>query len=161
MKVADLLNEHGLKWFRGSQTLFGILWGVFGAWLVFLDPVIANIVLAMNVAFLLRNRLDYFNHQLAATIIIVAFLYNGTFLPHIFIGFLLISYVFGSLKDIFDDRLKKQGFVFKLTESALYYPIPTFIYSWITGKWYVFVICTLWLVSYNIVKSYARKKGYA
>ena len=31
MKIADLLDEHGLKWFKGSAIIFGILWGLFGS----------------------------------------------------------------------------------------------------------------------------------
>ena len=25
MKIADLLNEHGFKWFKGSAIIFGLL----------------------------------------------------------------------------------------------------------------------------------------
>ncbi len=45
MKVADLLNEHGLKLFRGSAILFGILWGFFGALLV---AVIGGLIATMK-----------------------------------------------------------------------------------------------------------------
>ncbi len=62
MKVADLFDEHGLKWFKGSTILFGFLWGGFGALLVLSNNTIANIMLAMSLAFLVRNRLDYLNH---------------------------------------------------------------------------------------------------
>ena len=87
MKLADLLNEHNLKWFKGSALIFGILWGAFGALLIFSNNAIANIILAMNIAFIVRNRLDYLNHQAAATIIIISFLFFAKFEPIIFLAF--------------------------------------------------------------------------
>ena len=44
-------------------------------------------ILAMNIAFIVRNRLDYLNHQAAATIIIISFLFFAKFEPIIFLAF--------------------------------------------------------------------------
>ena len=87
MKIADLFNEHGLKWFKGSKILFGLLWGAFGALLILSNNTIANIMLAMNLAFIIRNRLDYINHQIAASIIIISFLFSSIFNPTLFLVF--------------------------------------------------------------------------
>lgn len=161
MKVADLLDEHGLKWFRGSAILFGILWGTFGAALVISNNTIANIILAMNVAFIIRQRLDYLNHQIAASIIIITFLFVAAFNPILFIIFYIIFLVFGFLKDYIDDKLnKKKGVVIALSESMLYYPIPTFIYCLLYGNWIVFWAFLLYTVSYNVTKYIAKKRGY-
>jgi len=159
MKVADLLNEHGLKWFKGSQILFGILWGIFGSAML-INNNIANIILAMNIAFIIRNRLDFTNHQIASTMIIIAFLFTSTFNPVLFSVFYLIFIVFGSLKDYVGDILKKKSIAATLNESMLYYPIPTLIYCVIYGNWIIFWAFLLYTVSYDITKYIAKNKGF-
>ena len=160
MKVADLLNEHGLKWFKGSQIFFGVLWGIFGAVLVFSSPVVANIILAMNLAFIVRGRLDYFNHQLGASIIILAFLFYSPFELLLFAIFYAIFVLFGSIKDYIDDVLKKNGLFATINEAMLYYPIPTFIYCMLYGNWIVFWIFLFYTTAYNITKLVGKKYGY-
>lgn len=160
MKIADLLNEHGLKWFGGSRLLFGILWGAFGAALVAGNDLVANFILAMNLGFLVRNRLDYLNHQLATSIIIVAFLLIAEFRPTFFAIFFLIAVIFGSLKDYLDDVLKRHDIIGKLAESGLYYPVPTLIYCLFYGQWVLFGVAASYVVSYNVTKLTARRYGY-
>ncbi len=160
MKIADLLNEHGLKWFKGAPMIFGLLWGIFGCLLVTVDPILANIILAMNVAFILRNRLDYPNHQLASSMIIIVFLFTAKFLPIVFIVFYLTFLIFGSLKDYVDDVLKKhRGFIVLLNELMWYYPAATFIYCLGYGQWLIFWTLLAYTIAYNAVK-YIAKKHY-
>ncbi|MFH1899975.1 MAG: hypothetical protein ABIJ83_01745 [Patescibacteria group bacterium] len=160
MKVADLLNEHGLKWFKGSAIFFGVLWGVFGSLLVLGDKNIANIILAMNIAFIIRNRLDFINHQIASTIIIISFLFFSTFNPALFAVFFIIFLIFGSLKDYVGDILKKKSMSATFNEAMLYYPIPTFIYCLIYGNWIIFWAFFLYTASYDSVKYIAKKRGF-
>ena len=161
MKIADLLNEHGLKWFKGSAILFGFLWGGFGVLLVLSNNTIANIMLAMNLAFIIRNRLDYINHQIAASIIIISFLFSSVFNPILFISFYAIFLVFGSSKDYVDDILKKKkGILVFLNEAMLYYPVPTFIYCLLYGNWIVFWAFLVYTIAYDTTKSIYKKKGY-
>src|SRR3989344_9269554 len=79
MKIADLFDEHEMRWFKGDALLFGLLWGFFGILLVLSRIDIANVTLAMILAFLVRMRLDYRNHVIASTMIIIAFLWQSTF----------------------------------------------------------------------------------
>ena len=65
MKIADLLDEHGLSFFKGADILFGVLWGIFGALLCLSHTIIANVILAMMMGFVIRKRLDYINHIIA------------------------------------------------------------------------------------------------
>jgi len=152
MKVADLLNEHGLKLFRGAAILFGILWGLFGAVLIASNDIIANITLAMVVAFIVRMRIDYLNHAIATIIVIISFLQFATFDPIPFYIFLANFIIFGSVKDYVDDVLKRKDWITKITESGWYYVIPTLIYSMVTGEWPVFFVFTSYNLFYNIVK---------
>ena len=161
MKIADLLNEHGLKWFKGSEIFFGFLWGIFGAMLIIGNNVVANVVLAMNIAFIIRNRLDYINHQIAASIIIIIFLFTSIFSPILFLIFYFIFLIFGSIKDYVDDILKKKGGIFVLlNEAMLYYPIPTFIYCIFYGNWIVFWTFFVYTISYDLTKFVGKKYGY-
>lgn len=161
MKIADLLDEHGLKWFKGSAILFGLLWGVFGVLLVLSNSAIANIMLAMNLAFIIRNRLDYINHQIAASIIIISFLFSAVFNPILFISFYAIFLVFGLSKDYVDDILKeKRGVLVFLNEVMLYYPAPTFIYCLFYGNWIVFWAFLVYTIAYDTTKFIYKKKGH-
>ena len=161
MKIADLLNEHGLKLFKFSDVLFGIMCGLFGALLVLSNPIVANIILAMCIAFLIRRRIDYLNHAIAITIIFVTFLFYSSISIPLFLVFYFIFLVFGGLKDYIDDILKKRkGLLFYLSEAMLYYPIPTFIYCSIYGNWIVFYVFLLYTISYDLTKYYGIKCGY-
>jgi predicted CDP-diglyceride synthetase/phosphatidate cytidylyltransferase len=161
MKVADLLNEHGLKLFRGAPLLFGFAWATFGVLLIAANSTVANLVLAMNLAFLVRNRLDYLNHQVATTIIVVVFMLTSTLEPTLFLIFFFIFLAFGAIKDYIGDVLKKmKGTTAMLSEWMLYYPIPTFIYCAIYGNWIVFWVFLTYTVAYNTTKLVARQYGY-
>lgn len=161
MKIADLLNEHGLKWFRGSAIIFGLLWGIFGALLVLSNNTIANIVLAMNLAFIIRGRLDYLNHQIATSLIVIAFLFGATFNPILFAVFYAIFLIFGSLRDYVGDKLRVRGGMLTLYDQIMwYYPIPTLIYCLLYGNWIVFWTFLTFTVGYDTTKFIYKKKGY-
>jgi hypothetical protein len=160
MKIADLHNEHRLKFFKGAGILFGFIWGILGILLILSNNVIGNIILAMTIAFIFRMRIDYINHAISASLIIIGFLSYGIFQPMIFLSFYLIFLVFGSLKDYIDDVLKRKDFVYKLNEIMLYYPIPALIYSILFNNWIVFFVFLLYTISYDLTKYYGMKLGY-
>ena len=160
MKIADLHNEHKLKSFKGAGVFFGFIWGILGILLILSNNVVGNIVLAMTIAFLFRMRIDYINHAISASLIIIGFLFYGVFQPIIFLSFYLIFLVFGSLKDYIDDVLKRKDFIYKLNEIMLYYPIPTLIYSILFNDWIVFFVFLLYTLSYDLTKYYGMKLGY-
>jgi hypothetical protein len=161
MKVADLMNEHNLKWFKYSNLLFGVAWGLFGALLILSNPIVANIILAMNIAFLIRRRIDYLNHAIAVSVIIIAFLFCASIDITFFLVFYFIFLIFGGLKDYVDDILKKRKTLFfTLNEAMLYYPIPTLVYCLIYGNWIVFYVFLLYTVFYDLTKYYGIKHGY-
>jgi len=139
MKIADLFDEHGLKDFKGCNILFDVLWGIFAGILIFSNNIIANIILAMNLAFLVRNRLEYLNHQIATSIVIISFLFNSIFNPILFFTFYIIFVIFGSLRDYIGDKIKEKTKLQSIYDNVMwYYPIPTLIYCIINGNWIVF-----------------------
>ena len=160
MKLADLLDEHGLKWFKGSAILFGIIWGVSGALLVSSDNVIANIILAMSLAFLVRNRLDFLNHQIAVAIIVISFLLTSIFSPILFSIFFIVFVIFGSLRDYIGDKIERKSSLQSLYDNIMwYYPISTFIYCLFYGDWYIFLVFTVYTIAYDATKAIFKKNG--
>ena len=152
MKTADLLDEHGVSWFKGDALFFGLLWGFFGILLVLSEISIANVTLAMILAFLVRMRLDYRNHAIASTMIIITFIWKSTFDPTIFPIFFATFVIFGSFKDYLGDVRKKKDRLYKINEPAWYYVIPTAIYAIFTNEWTIFIVFTVYITFYNLAK---------
>lgn len=161
MKVADLTNEHGLRLFQGDAMLAGCLWAIAGMLLlVTTTEATLSALVAMNVAFIVRGRLDYRNHQLAATAIIALGIVSHRVLDGPFLSFLAIFVIFGCLKDYVDDTLRMKGWLAEISELMLYYPIPAFIYSFVTGDWLLFEVFATYTIAYDAVKAVAKHCGY-
>ncbi|MCR4335825.1 MAG: hypothetical protein NUV57_04790 [archaeon] len=152
MKIADLHNEHGFKAFNGSGILFGILWGLSGAVLVLSDQLLANIIMAMNIAFVTRMRLDYFNHTLAASIIILTFALTQKTMPAILISFYLAFAVFGGIKDFLDDGIKSKNIAGKISETMWYYPVSGLVFGFFFGNFTPFIVLSLYTIAYDTIK---------
>jgi len=152
MKVADLLDEHGLHLFAGADLLFGVLWGICGGLLVLADPVVANVLLAQMVAYIVRRRLDYVNHAIGAAIMIVTFLASTAFAPVLFGVFGVTFLLFGALRDYIGNVRTKRDWLYMINEPAWYYVIPPAIYGLVTGEWLLLVLLATYRVSYNIIK---------
>lgn len=161
MKLADLMDEHKLKWFNGGDILFGFLWGLFGALLVLSNNLIANLMLSMNLAFIIRRRLDYLNHTIAASIIIITFIFTSTIESSLFITFYAIFLIFGSLRDYIGDKIKNKNKLHKIYDNFMwYYPIPTLIYCFLYGNWIIFWAFFTYTIFYDLTKYIYKKKGY-
>ncbi len=161
MKIADLLNEHGLKWFKYSDLFLGIIWGVFGALILPYNINLANVVLAMNLVFVVRNRLDYINHQIASSIIIITFLYIGNFKFGIFILFYTIFFIFGAIRDYIGDKVVNKNKIQSMYDNFMwYYPVPTFIWGCFTQEWIIFIALTSYTVSYDVTKYIFKQYNY-
>lgn len=150
MKIADALDEHGLKWFKGAPMLFGVLWGLFGFLLIIANPIIANVLLARILSYLPRVRLDYANHGVAATIIIIGFMYSSVFIPTLFVLFFVIFLLFGMMRDYYGKRTKT--LVYKITEPAFHYILFTLVYSIAVKDFTLFWVFTVSQLSYDLVK---------
>src|SRR3989344_2679618 len=144
MKVADLLDEHGLKWFKGSTIFFGFLWGVFGALIILSNNTIANIYLALILAFVLRYRIDYLNHGIAATIMFLTFFAKQTINWDTFLLFFMIFAFFGLFTDFFENKKQPKDILFK------------FLYSLFTGIWLVFFMVGVNMLFYELTIRYGE-----
>ena len=150
MKIADLLDEHGLKWFKGSTILFGFFWGGFGALIILSNNILANIYLAIILAFVLRYRIDFLNHGIATTIMFLTFLSTQTINWNIFLIFFISFATFGLIHDYLENKKFKENILKKLSDLRTQYYLIPLIYSIITGTWIVFFTVSLNMLSYEI-----------
>jgi hypothetical protein len=154
MKVADLLDEHGLKWFKGSTILFGILWGFFGILLILSNNILANVILAMIIGFILRFRIDYLNHGIAASMILITFLLRAKFEIEIFLPIFIGLSIFGLVKDYILEKKKEMQ---KYPKIIPWYAVVGFLYSLITNIWVIFLSLIFFEISYIITDFYGQK----
>ena len=160
MKIADLLDEHGMTSFKGSAIYYGILWGGFASLWAIIDVHLANAMLATILAFLVRRRLDYINHAIAGAMVVITFFVNSTFLSSEFTFLFIGLTVLGMIKDHIGDIHKTSGFLFRLSEFASYSIVTSLAYSLVFNNWIVFFAITLSTTSYGLIKFYFHKWGY-
>lgn len=160
MKIADLLDEHDLKLFKGSALLFGALWGIFGSLLILGNNLLANFFLAILIHWILRYRIDYLNHGIAASIMLVAFLYN---LPNFAVDWLLFSIIFityvihGLINDAVD-RKEIRGILAKYIDynsHTMWVPIILIIIN--PTYWIILLFSIFHVAPYMITKHYGMK----
>lgn len=128
VKMADLLDEHGLKLFKGSALLFGVLWGATGAFFIFSNNILSSFFIAILLHWILRCRIDYLNHGVAASVMLIAFFYN---LPNfvmnwtVFLTIFTTYSLFGLLNDASDrENIKgKLAKIFKLNIHLIIIPL--------------------------------------
>lgn len=153
MKIADLLDEHSLSLFRGADIVFGLLTGLFGGLLVLDNIVTANIIFAIYLGFLIRNKLDYLNHRLGASIIIIVYAAYSSFEPLVFFScFLFINL---GIDNVYDYLKKKKFKYYFVTELGL--PIYALIYGFFSHEYTAFLVMVLYTLGYNGTKFFAAK----
>ena len=155
MKISDLLDEHGLKLFKGASYLFSFLCAIFGCLLILSDTIIANIILAMVIGFVIRKRIDYNNHILAFVIITSCFFIFSNIILNIYFPFLIAIILLGFLKDT-KYKTSKSKLIKLINKIYLYIPIiyaiPSLIYSIISSDWIIFFAFFTYDLSYNITR---------
>jgi len=160
MKIADLFDEHGLKWFKGSNILFGILFGSFGALLIFSNNLLTNFFIAMLIHWTLRYRIDCLGHGFAGAIMLTAFilnLNNFVFVSLIFWTILIGFSLFGLLNDM-ADRKEIKGFIAELAQSQFhYFVIPLILIFFNITYWIILVVSIGHIVSYEVTKYYGMR----
>jgi len=129
MKVADLFNEHGLAWLKGSDVFFGILFGLFGGILIMSTDSLTNLWLALLLANIFRFRVDSLNHGIAAVLMFISFLVVKENLEWVSFLYFFITFSFFGL--LMDTNLIPHKF--KIVENFLefrtHYFIFTFLFS--------------------------------
>lgn len=156
MKIADLLDEHSLDLFPRADIVFGILTGVFGSLMIMDNDIIANVIFAIYLGFLLRNKLDFLNHRIGAAICFIVYATYATFLPGVFyICFLVINL---GIDNLYDYLKSKKYQHYYLTELGL--PIISLAYSLYTHDISYFSAFLAYTLGYNGTKFFATKCAF-
>jgi len=162
MKTADLLDEHGLKWFKGSAILFGIFWGIFGALLLIIGPnALAMFWLATFLTYIIKAQIDYINHGIAMIIILFAFLWNVQKIPidwTVFLYFFLAIGITGLFNKYVIEEYKIKNWLGKLFKWRTHYNLIALLFSLYTSIWIVFFSRIFFWVSYEITTHFGMKK---
>jgi hypothetical protein len=155
MKIADNINDHGLKWFKRSNILFGFLWGLCGAFLIFQDPVLMNVWLAIILGWIVRAKIDKVNHGIAVAVILIPFLFNVNsfrFKSIIFIIFFTGMIVLGFIHDYLHHKINKT--YSELFHSVLFYTVLPLIVCIIYSSWNIFISLFSFVVAYDSTRFY-------
>lgn len=160
MKVADLLDEHGLKWFKDSPLLFGILWGGFGSLLMFVGENLAIFLFALVVHWVLRYRIDYLNHGIAASGMLIIFIYLYPSLSFNWLFFLVVFVSF-SVHGLFNDlvdRGKMNGLIAKYFQSNIHWIWIPLIFALYESRYVdVFIVSSLFIITYELTNHYGMQ----
>jgi len=182
MKIADLLVDDGYKWFPGADILLGLTWGAAGALLAMADWRIANLLVAIVLAFFVRDRIDRKNHGLAAAVMFFVVLFSNEIiagirrlfdstlpgnladtLPAIELHLNLVGPVFlslmilGQIEDRITDTMRpgwEKGLLNEICEWR-YWLVPL-AYSLVSGFWLFFATAVVFATTYEIVRVIAK-----
>jgi len=137
--------------------LFGVLWGTFlGMLVINQDAVISNLALAMLFSYILRFRIDYINHGIAAVIVLsMAFLFKTVIIWPSFVFFFLTFAIGGLIHDAMEEKPGVKSLLGDLAvffEYRIYIYLLPLIYSIITGAWMAFFVASAHMFAYECVR---------
>lgn len=163
MKIADMLDEHGLYMFKGAKILFGILWGLFGSLIILFDVDTANAIFAMMLGYVVRHRLDQVNHIIAFTMIVLSFFMFSSTKNNMLLIFWVAFVVLGKVKDL--KYIHNKNKIFNVIQNIylyipIIYAIPTFIYGLLCHNWYPFLSMWAFDFSYNLTRLISKRKNW-
>lgn len=142
-KVGDLLGEHGLEWFRGSRLIIGFVSGLSFVGLMLIADVFVIHSLATVLYWLLRVKLEYFNHTIGAVITLVTgFIYfpylwdsswgDFSLVLCIYLGWYIIS---GYINTYFKLKFSENRGLMKFLRLRLRFYVAPLILSIISGEY--------------------------
>ena len=109
-KIADALDEHGLKLFRHADVLFGVIWGILWALLTNVNSNVATYSVALIFYWLIKGKIDYVNHAISIIIVFSSLFILKTYPSGLFIfillGYLVLDKISHSVKFLSKNNLK-------------------------------------------------------
>ena len=132
-KISDAQNEHGLILGRYIYLVSSLLFGFFGILLVQRSEYLLYTILTLIIYWLIKSKIDYWNHGLSISIILIGIMYEISYYLHFnynLVILLLIIY-------LVIDYMKKYAlkiFPFSLIyRNKLHFLIPPLILTFMTG----------------------------
>lgn len=156
-KLADVVNDDGLKVSKSLNIFLGVLWGVFGALVVLGNSYVAVFYFGILLSWIHRYKLDNYSHGIGGSIILAAIFYVHPAKPLqilITVVTLVLFTLFGLLSrhkiwghNIFSDY-NLYSFIF-LAILSLYQPLV----------WIVFFASLANVIGYHGVKQWWKRKN--
>jgi len=124
MKGADLCNEHKCHYFIGDKYVLGTLWGIIGIILINNNCFLSTAIIALLLSYILRAKIDYINHGIGSTLILIYFLFNlhekpECFYYNRFIYLFAAFSITGLFHDIFPKLIEKFVKITNLASSLI------------------------------------------
>ncbi len=159
LKVSDLLQEHGFRWFKGSANATGLVACALVVASAFIGGMTIEVFwLAMTLQWVLRGRIDGVNHGWFAIALLLLPLYNhrvfeGALLEHL-LYFLIPLAVLGLIHDLL------QYTDAKAPEVVRWFFRNQHLYYYLVAIGYVFVFRVFDLVLLLHVWAFVKGYGY-
>ena len=129
IKIADLLDEHGLKLFKGSKLLFGICWGILLALLVLSNPIVGSLWIAIFLYWVIYLKVDYPNHAIASVILLLILLWNASSLTFDWTFLLSTFFFYAGIKYLHHEKILPKHWFFNYNFHLLLLLIGFSIYN--------------------------------
>lgn len=165
MKLADLAEEHNIKFKFGLKYLFAVIWGVAGSFAVASgNAVVSSYFIALMFSYILRFRIDTFIHGLSAVIVLSPLLIRDVYISlPIFFACFIIMVGFGYVHDGLDNNRRVKKILLKNRALFLFFEYRMFYYTLfifvaiIFKEWLLFAIPLLGMGSYEIVRQIGER----
>ena len=157
-KAADLFLEHGYKSSNFIKILLGIGWGVFGSLVVIGNPLLAAFYFAILLSWIIRYKLDYYNHGIGGALILLAVFYvqpSGFLVNLILIPTLVLFTLFGVISREYKLKKNLSWFHGYNVYSFIYLGILTYFYSEV---WIVFVASLANVLGYHGIRHIFKER---
>lgn len=165
MKLADLAEEHSVRFRYGLKYVFAIIWGVAGALNVISGNIaVSSYYIALMFNYIVRFRIDTFTHGLATIIVLAPLLIGVDISLPIFITCFTIMVAFTFIHDRLDDSkkirkfLQKRKALFTFFEYRMHYYFLFIFVALIFKEWLLFAIPFLGMLSYEIVRQLGERR---
>lgn len=155
-KIADLLDEHQMRLFRGAPILFGVLSGLFGFLIILSHQSTAsNFYLALLIHWILRYRIDHLNHGIAASMMFISLVIqvNTYHIDWILFLVIFLGYSFHGLLNDAADQGKINGICAQYFQSNTHYVTIPLLLTIINAQyWIVLTMSLLHVLFYEATK---------
>ncbi len=151
-KLADLFVEHGYKASSKIKILLGIGWGIFGSLVVIGNPLIGAFYFAILLSWIIRYKLDYYNHGIGGALILLTLFYirpDGILVNLILFPTLILFTFFGILSREYGLKDRLSWFHRYNAYSFIYLGILAYFYSEV---WMVFFASLANVLGYHGVR---------
>ncbi|MBD3310147.1 hypothetical protein GF351_02925 [Candidatus Woesearchaeota archaeon] len=150
-KLTDMIDEHGLRFFRGASILFGSIYGILIGYVISSSAVVAPLWIGAFIGVMIFGKIDAAGHYAGLA---AALLYLLIFGMPSFSWLLLAVFMISSAKDEFwvwykrKNRLK--GWLGRLIELRPTTETAAFAASLITGAWMLWLSILCFDIAYNL-----------